>query len=485
MGVKPNVVLLMVDQMRFDAMGANGNDLISTPTLDMMANEGYNFENAYTAVPSCIPSRAGLLTGLKPENHGRVGYEEGINWDYDKTMASEFTSLGYQTEAIGKMHVYPERNRVGFEHVVLHDGYLHHTRNINRPYGSQYERSDDYLSWLREQQGSHVDLMDLGLDCNSWVARPWTGAERLHPTNWATSEAINFLRRRDPTKPTFLKLSYVRPHSPLDPPEYYFNLYMDKKDQFDQVNVGDWVGYKDYADGIDATRGKLKQDEYDRMIAGYYGSITHIDHQISRLLIAMGEEQMLHNTIFLFLSDHGDQLGEHNIFRKSYPYQGSIHVPFFIYDPGNLLNGSVKKIDELVELRDVFPSLVDLATSESVEGIDGLSFKPSLYDEAFELRPYLHGEHAYGEDSNQFVLTKEWKYIWYSIHGKEQLFNRVEDPNEKQDLAGDLEYADVKADLKGKLVEELKGREEGFVKDGKLVTVEKNKATLNFMREKE
>lgn len=115
---------------------------------------------------------------------------------------------------------------------------------------------------------------------------------------------------------------------------------------------------------------------------------------------------MLHNTIFLFLSDHGDQLGEHNIFRKSYPYQGSIHVPFFIYDPGNILDGSVKEIDELIELRDVFPTLVDMATGDAVEGIDGLSFTPTLYDENVELRPYLHGEHAYGKDSNQFILTK-------------------------------------------------------------------------------
>lgn len=480
---KPNIVLLVVDQMRFDAMGVNGNDLISTPTLDMMAKEGYNFKNAYTAVPSCIPSRAGLMTGLKPENHGRVGYEDGVEWKYEKTMASELTDLGYQTEAIGKLHVYPERNRVGLEHVVLHDGYLHYARNVNRPYSSQYERSDDYLSWLREEKGAHADLTDFGLDCNSWVARPWTEEERLHPTNWATSEAIKFLKRRDPTKPMFLNLSYVRPHSPLDPPEYYFNLYMDKKDQFDQVNVGDWVGYEEYAQDIDAKRGKLKQDDYERMIAGYYGSVTHIDHQINRFLMAMGEEQMLQDTIFLFLSDHGDQLGEHNIFRKSYPYQGSIHLPFFIYDPGNILNGSVKEIDELIELRDVFPTLVDMAMNEVVEGIDGLSFKPALYDEEFELRPYLHGEHAYGEDSNQFILTKEWKYIWYPIHGKEQLFNIVEDPNEKIDLIDDEKHTEIVADLKTKLIKELKDREEGFVKDGKLVIIDETKATLDFVKE--
>ena len=126
---KPNIVLMVVDQMRFAALGANGNPVISTPNLDMMAQQGYNFKQAYTAVPTCIPSRAALLTGLSQTNHGRVGYQDGVPCQYETTLRKEFTKRGYQTQVVGKMHVYPERNRLGFDAVELHDGYLHASRN--------------------------------------------------------------------------------------------------------------------------------------------------------------------------------------------------------------------------------------------------------------------------------------------------------------------------------------------------------------------
>lgn len=467
---QPNVILMMVDQLRYDTLGVNGHEVVSTPNLDMMASQGFNFDHAYSAVPTCIPSRAALLTGLSQENHKRVGYEDGIPWEYDQTVAKEFTSLGYQTEAIGKMHVYPERNRLGFEHVLLHDGYLHEGRKYAKNVKSQFEQVDDYLKWLKTQKGSEIDLSETGLDCNSWVARPWIGEERAHPTNWIVSESIDFLKRRDPTQPFFLKMSFARPHSPLDPPEYYFNMYMNQKEQFKEIPKGDWiediVGKPIYS--TTALKGSYSKDDMDRMLAGYYGLITHIDHQIGRFLIALTEHDLDQNTIIIFLSDHGDQLGEHNLFRKAYPYQGSTHIPFFIYDPGKLIKGKPQRIEEIVELRDVYPTLVSLAANQEVEGIDGIDLSNTISHQA-KTRDYLHGEHFLGEDSSQFIVTKNWKYIWYPTKDIEQLFYLKEDPNELTNVINEVEFKGEKSQLKSWLIQELTDREEGFVNQGNLV----------------
>ena len=123
-----NIVLLMVDQMRFDAIGKYNQSKVLTPNLNNMIDKGYSFTHAYSATPTCVPARAALMTGLNQENHKRVGYQDGVEWDYDKTIASEFTDAGYYTKAIGKMHVYPPRKLMGYHHIELHDGYLHHSR---------------------------------------------------------------------------------------------------------------------------------------------------------------------------------------------------------------------------------------------------------------------------------------------------------------------------------------------------------------------
>ena len=129
---KKNVILIVVDQMRYDCMGINGNNIISTPNLNYLASEGYNFSNAYSIIPSCIPARASLITGLKAENHGRVGYEDEVEWNYPLTLATVFAERGYYTKCVGKMHVYPARKLCGFHHIDLHDGYLHSNRKFKK-----------------------------------------------------------------------------------------------------------------------------------------------------------------------------------------------------------------------------------------------------------------------------------------------------------------------------------------------------------------
>ena len=484
---RPNVILIICDQFRMDAISYNQLEhFSSTPNLDMMASRGYNFENAYSPVPTCVPARAALMTGMDQEYNGRVGYEDGVPWEYEKTMARTFTDMGYQTESIGKTHFYPLRNRLGYEHIVLSNGYLHQHRKYNRAYNTQFEYADDYLSFLREHLGPTADTIDNGANCNSWEVRPWTLPERLHPTNWLVSESIKFLERRDTTVPFFLTMSFEKPHAPLVPPQYYFDMYMDRLPEDIDLHLGNWQ--LDYAEvpSTVARKGKLKKDDQRRMVAAYLGLVSHIDNQLGRFLTALEEFPFYDNTIILFTSDHGDQLGEHHLMRKGYPYQGSIHIPFIIYDPGNLIQGKQKDLDQLVKIQDVFPTLVDLVGGGDVD-VDGKSVKPLIFDQPDGWRHYIHGEHDLQEDSNQFILTEKWKLVWYSVRDEYQLFDMENDPHEEMNLIADEKYEAVIKDLKAKLVECLTGREEGFVKDGKLVPVPQEKivATLEHPFKKE
>lgn len=475
---QPNVILIMADQLRYDMIGRHGNAHISTPTLNEMIAQGVDFSRYYTATPTCIPARASLMSGLSQENTGIVGYEEGADWNFPHLLGEIFSERGYYAKAIGKLHVYPPRKLCGFHHVTLHDGYLHDARLYSKSVRETYERTDDYLIWLRNQGKGALDLTDMGLDCNSWVAHPFNEEERLHPTNWVSQKGIDFLDQRDPSLPFFLTLSYARPHSPLDPPARYFNQYYNQLVDLPFPQIADWaaqLGFDYPVAKIDALTGRLSEHDLRRMLAGYYGSVTHIDHQINRFLMKLQEHEEFAHSVILFMSDHGDQLGEHALFRKGYPYQGSIHIPLILSDPGEYVTAADnlrQTVTEIVEHRDILPTLVDLIAGEQLTAVDGKSFLPLMKKDEWEKvawRQLLHGEHVLGEYSNQFILTERYKYIWYSQTGIEQFFDLEADPHEMNDLIADVAYADKIQELKSILIERLKNRTEGFIQNNQLV----------------
>ena len=211
-----------------------------------------------------------------------------------------------------------------------------------------------------------------------------------------------------------------------------------------------------------------------QMQAGYYACVTHLDHQIGRLLQALIENKLYDDTLILFVSDHGELLGDHHLFRKSRAYQGSSRIPFIVsggaFHPDE--PGSVRT--DLVELRDVMPTLLEAAGAPVPDSVEGISVLKRAQGEAEEkpgrLREYLHGEHSLGEASSHWIVTETDKYIWYSQTGKEQYFRVDEDPNELHDRIGEEADAGRIEQLRGILIRELSGREEGYVKDGRLVT---------------
>ena len=470
---RKNIVLLMTDQLRGDCMGCAGHPDVKTPYLDTLASKGVRFENAYSACPSCVPARAALHTGLTQESHRRVGYADGVRWEYPHTMAGELTKAGYYTQCVGKMHVDPLRNYLGFCHVELHDGYLHYYRDPEIPYRENQKQADDYFHWLKQEKGIDCDVTDTGLECNSWVARPWIYEEKYHPTIWVTDRSIDFLRRRDPDMPFFLFTSYLRPHPPFDAPQCYFDMYRNK--ELTPPVVGDWCDEEALrARGriFDSDTGPLDPELVREMQIGYYACITHLDHQIGRLIQALVENKLYDDTIILFVSDHGELLGDHHLFRKSRAYQGSSRVPFLVSGGGFRPEkpGSVKT--DVVELRDVMPTVLEAAGVQIPDSVEGISLWNTALKESGtpDVRKYLHGEHTLGEASSHWIITRDEKYIWYSQTGEEQYFRIAEDPDELHNLIGSETAKERVEALRGLLIQELQDREEGFVREGRLVT---------------
>ena len=468
---QPNIILIMTDQLRWDCLGYAGHPDVKTPYLDTLAAKGVVFDHAYSACPSCIAARAALHTGMEQSHHGRVGYEDNIPWNYEHTMAGELTKAGYYTQCVGKMHVHPLRNYLGFDNVDLHDGYLHAARYGSVPYKESQFVADDYFYWLKQELGVTADVTDTGIDCNSYLARPWMHDEKYHPTNWVTERSLDFLRRRDPRKPFFLMASYLRPHPPFDAPQYYFDLYKDK--ELRAPFIGSWET-DEYLkrDGriFDSKTGPVDPELARQAQIGYYACITHLDHQIGRLIMALIEQELYDDSIIIFTSDHGEELCDHHMFRKSRPYEGSCHIPLLISAGKNVLPEikSSSVCHDVAELRDIMPTLLEIAGTEIPASVDGHSLLPLAKDPGSTARTWLHGEHSYGEFSNHWIVTETDKYIWYSETGEEQYFCLKVDPHELINRIGDAGCQDRIKELRGHLIDSLKGRLEGFT-DGSVL----------------
>ncbi|NUQ01247.1 MAG: arylsulfatase [Armatimonadetes bacterium] len=461
---RPNIILITTDQQRGDSLSCDGNPCCETPFLDDLASQGARFPHAYTSVPSCIPARTGLYTGMAPWNHGQLGMVGLTDREYPHTMAGELTAAGYQTRAVGKLHVYPQRKQWGFQHVLLDES----SRRESATFIS------DYHQWFEEHKDGPYGYRDHAIDWNSWMARPSHLPEHLHPTSWTSLEGRRFLSNRDETKPFFLYLSFARPHSPYDPPQPYFDQY-DRRDDISLPVVGDWAGiYEGGArrDDPNAWRADRSLAERRRARVGYYGSVTHIDHQIGLFLYELSALGLLDNSLIVFTSDHGDMVGDHHLWRKTYAYEGSARVPFIVRPPRSLGLEPGQVIDQTVELRDVMPTLLEAAGVEIPGTVDGASVLPLLRGETAGWRDYIHGEHCtcYSPmQENHYVTDGHEKLIWLPRLDRVQFFNLDEDPLEEHDRAADPAYAERCERWRQRLIAELLPREDGLTDGERLL----------------
>lgn len=483
---KYNILLLMTDQHRYDALGCYGNDAIDTPNIDYLASIGTVFDCAYTPVPSCVPARACMISGMNQWNTGILGMGKGQNvmgTNFPQTLPGELASNGYHTQGVGKMHFFPQRSLNGFHNTVLDESIRRHNPGF----------ISDYHQWLSDKTNDmNHDLVDHVFSWNTWVSRPFCLPEHLHQSNWTAGESLKFLREKDPVKPFFLMTSFSRPHSPYNAPEYYFNKYMSK--DLPEPYIGDWADIHDVpfdAKDVDAWHGKVKPSQIKEARAGYYGSIEHIDHQLGRIINYLKRNRMFDDTLIIFTSDHGDMLGDHHMWRKTYSYEGSARIPMLVLLPKDLREGVVPRSDSPVSLYDIMPTILDVLGFDIPEKVDGISMKPSLYGDNSLSRDFVHGEHCWCYSpiqECQYLTDGKTKYVYLPGLDEEQLFDLEKDPKELHNAAGDSAYSDVLAKWRKEIVTILEERGEGFTdgekpiswtKKGPMVSPEYQKRLLS------
>ncbi|WP_436934689.1 arylsulfatase [Halovenus marina] len=469
MADQPNILFVFPDQLRADCVvshsdGGGLSAFVETPNLDYIADTGVQFTRAYTPAPTCVPARRCLWSGQTPVTSESTGWVTDP-WDFEHTLPGELSRAGYHTRLIGKTHSFPDRNHFGFDEMELHTG----LSSWDRP-----GKEDEYAAWLAEQVDS-ADEVSHGLSRNTVDGRPWHLEERLHPTNWTTTRAVRFLESRDETRPFFLTLGYMRPHNPFDPPEPYFDMYANR--DIPDPAIGDWVDdvYGDVRPSyLEAKRGStpnpwcadLSSSRLDRTRAAYFGLITQLDHQLRRVTKTLELTGELSNTAIVVAADHGDMLGDHHLWFKSYGYEGSARIPLLVRLPDTVDAPRGLTVNEPVGLEDLMPTLLDLANVPVPDTVEGHSLRPLLDGTGSESwREYYHGEHApvyHSDNAMQYLVDEQSKYIWNPVTGDELLFDLESDPRETHDLAGEPDHQSELETWRERLVDRLASRPEAF-----------------------
>lgn len=463
---KPNILLIMTDQHRGDAIGCAGNEAIRTPNLDKLASDGYLFGNAYSSCPSSTPARAGLLTGLSPWHHGMLGYGQMAE-HYRYEMPQMLRDNGYYTIGIGKMHWHPQRALHGFHATLLDESGRIEDPNFR----------SDYRQWFAIQAPG-VDPDATGIGWNDHGARTYRLPERLHPTVWTADQAITTINNYDSNRPLLMKVSFARPHSPYDPPERVLKMY--ENVAIPPAAHGEWskdigANLTDPAKNKEAAFGQFPDDYVDRSRRHYYASITFIDEQIGRIVEALKKKGMYDNTLIVFTSDHGDMMGDHNMWRKTYAYEGSAAIPMIMKVPASLPVAKQKGmvISAPVELRDILPTMLCAAGDTVPQDMDGASMLPLLQSDNAPWRQYIDLEHAtcYSDKNYWVALTDgRIKYIWFLRTGEEQLFDLESDAKETVNLVGSKKYRKLLESMRNAMAQHLGERGKEWVDNGKLLT---------------
>jgi arylsulfatase len=458
---RPNILYLMTDQHRGDCLGCAGNPVIKTPHLDSIAKEGVVFSSAYSSTPSCTPARSAILTGLSPWHHGMIGYGR-VAGEYPCELPGALRDAGYYVYGIGKMHWHPQRRLRGYHKILLDE-----SGRVQSP-----GFVSDYHLWFKEH-APDLDPDATGIGWNDYRSKAYALPERLHPTAWTADRAVDFIEKYERSEPFVLKVSFARPHSPYDPPQRFIDMY--DEDDMPAPVVGDWAAR--YAPHDDPPKPALWHGDLGVRQAresrwAYYGSITFIDEQIGRILAALKKSGKYDSTLIIMFSDHGDMLGDHHLWRKTYAYEGSAKIPMLLRWPKSMGMDRQrgKTLPQPVELRDVLPTFLDAAGVPIPNNLDGRSLLELVRGNTKDWRPFIDLEHSmcYNQDHWNALTDGRFKYIYYAYVGREELFDLTDDPHELHNLAADPVYKPTLLQWRQRMVEHLSERGEPFVSGGKL-----------------
>lgn len=425
---RPNIVFLLADDMRPDALGAFGHPVVQTPHLDQLAREGATFPRAVVGYPICHVSRAEIFTG-------RCAFQTGVQYRGNRIepgvalWPETMRAAGYHTWFSGKWHNDGQPKQRGFEAT---GGLFTSGGGKGAPMADHAGRpATGYTGWTFKTDDGRVES-DKGVGLTPDTDR------------FIADGAIELIRRKS-REPFFLQVSFTGPHDPRIWPRGYEQRYDPAKiplprnfaaqHPFDHGNAG----------GRDEVLLKLPRDpgEVRAELAVYYAVIASLDEQVGRIVAALRDAGAWENTVVIFSSDHGLALGSHGLTGKQNMYEHTIGVPLILRGPGIPRD---RRCEAQCYLRDLFPTACELAGIAIPSTVQSRSLLPALRGET------IHSEvFACFTDTQRMIRGDRWKLIWYPKLPRCQLFDLASDPDELHDLAGEAAHARRLAAMKAKL----------------------------------
>ena len=481
---KPNVLFIICDDLN-DYQGVfGGHPQAKTPNIDKLAKSGIQFLNAYSNVPVCSPSRNSLITGVYPHDSKDFGWtdlKKQTVLKNNKTIIRLFKENGYTTLGTGKI-----------THGSISEDWDEWGEPLKNNYGPFYFDGKNKkalptvpnpFAEIGQVDGSFGRLSDVGFSSGvkgekgfvyGWDNEPMRYIndedrdllpDELH-ANWALNK-IKALEKRNTLKPFFIGVGFVRPHTPMHAPDKYFDLFPldslkldlwklnDEKDTFWDENFDENLKGKRYYKTLLASYNGDRELALKHFLQAYLACIAFVDEQVGKVVEALNKSKFKENTIVVFTSDHGWQMGEKGYLFKNSVWEETTRIPLIIKVPNTKADN---KIEHPVSLIDIFPTLVELCNlkgdnkkNDSGAQLGGFSLVPFL-----ENKPNMwEGPNGalsivgnYGvkipiDKQNFSYRTKEWRYIKYS-NGKEELYNHKTDFYEWYNLAYNLDYKNVK-----------------------------------------
>jgi len=439
---KPNLLFIMTDQQRYDAMSCAGSTFVHTPNMDRLAREGVRFTNAVTPSPIRVPARVSILTGLPIHSTGCVWNPDAKNPDmcrglpsFDQVLAND----GYTADHVGKSHVpeplrecyQPSPARENYRAYLARHGYRPVERDSDNPYvyklsGQPYEPDPlDHGVRVAEHGHGHARVAP-GLE----FGRDTVPSE--HSLSAMVADQTIETMKRLGNGPFSLSSSFVFPHDPLIVPRPFCDMVaeadMAVPDTFDDDRCN--THYRDAEWAMD----EVEREHARLMMARYYAATMEVDHHIGRVLDALDELGLAGDTLVIFTSDHGDMLCDHGMMLKFVLYRGSVGVPLLMRMPGRIEAG--RTVDEPVCLTDLHATIVDYLGVESPVATAATTES---------LRPWIDGDgggaariaFSQFQEWNVMAQTRGWKYVWSSRPDDvDMLFDLTSDPGEATNLVG-------------------------------------------------
>jgi len=423
---RPNIIFILTDDQRWDAMGVAGNSIIKTPQMDELAKKGIYFKNAFSTTPICAASRASILTGLYERSHTYTFQKPALQEPYTRLLYPNLLKEnGYHVGFFGKLGVV-----------------------IDKP-AQYFNESDFYDRGPRSDKGGYFYKQ--------------IGNDTVHLTRYTGHQAQDFISNAPKNKPFCLSISFSAPHGHDSSVEQYF--WQEKSDSlyenivFPKPNLGDDLYFDilpvEVKNGFNRVRWKWRFDtpeKYQRMMKGYYRMITEIDDEIGALRNLLTKEGLADNTIFIIMGDNGYFTGDRQLADKWLMYDPSIRIPLIIYDPSMPTAKSCTVSDMVLNI-DVTRSILDFAGIKSPLNYQGESLKPFLKKADFSLkRDFILIEHLWklpDIPSSEGIRTDKWKYFRYRyIQAPEELYDLENDPLETRNLALEKSHQQILKNLR-------------------------------------